>query len=127
MGSRIALIQGHPDLRKTHFGHALEEAYLKGALAAGHEVRRIDVAEIEFPVRRTKEDGDDGPPPDSIFDAQDAIRWADHLVMFYPLWLGGMPALFKAFLEQVFRPGFAIGKIEHGKRWEKLLTGKSAR
>lgn len=125
MGKRITLIQGHPDLRKTHFGHALEEAYQKGALSAGHQVRRIDVAEIEFPVLRTKEDWDEGDPPDSIREAQEAIAWAEHLVIFYPLWLGTMPAFFNAFLEQVFRPGFAIGK--EGTRWEKLLKGRSAR
>ena len=38
-----------------------------------------------------------------------------------------MPAVFKAFLEQVLRPGFAIGKAGSGKMGEKLLTGRSAR
>ncbi|MGH8068466.1 MAG: NAD(P)H-dependent oxidoreductase [Candidatus Entotheonellia bacterium] len=33
--------------------------------------------------------------------AQQTIGWADHLVIFYPLWLGTMPALLKAFLELV--------------------------
>jgi putative NADPH-quinone reductase len=47
-------------------------------------------------------------------------------VIIYPLWLGTMPALLKGFLEQVFRPGFAV-TFELGKSWEKLLKGKSAR
>ena len=38
-----------------------------------------------------------------------------------------MPALLKGFLEQVFRPQFAIAKPEGGKMGKKLLTGKSAR
>jgi putative NADPH-quinone reductase len=38
-----------------------------------------------------------------------------------------MPALLKAFLEQAFRPGFAIGRGGAGSSWKKLLTGKSAR
>ena len=38
-----------------------------------------------------------------------------------------MPALLKGFLEQVFRPRFAIAKPEGGKTWKKLLKGKSAR
>jgi putative NADPH-quinone reductase len=52
------------------------------------------------------------------------IRWAEHLVFFYPLWLGDMPALLKAFLEQVARPGFAIAE---GKMPKPLLRGRSAR
>ena len=50
-----------------------------------------------------------------------------HLVIFYPLWLGSMPALLEGFLEQALRPGFAIGKVESGTSWKKLLTGTSAR
>ena len=38
-----------------------------------------------------------------------------------------MPALMKAFFEQVLRPGFAIDKSEQGKAWKKVLKGKSAR
>jgi putative NADPH-quinone reductase len=47
-------------------------------------------------------------------------------VIFFPLWLGTMPALVKAFLEQALRPGFAL-HMEGPGRWHKLLTGRSAR
>jgi putative NADPH-quinone reductase len=43
----------------------------------------------------------------------------------YPLWLGTMPAVLKAFFEQVFRPGFAFAL--GGKAWSRRLKGKSAR
>ncbi|MDR4471425.1 MAG: NAD(P)H-dependent oxidoreductase [Nitrospira sp.] len=69
----------------------------------------IEVARLEFPLLRTKAEFEHGVPSDSIKQAQDAIRWADHLVIVYPLWLGSMPALLKAFFEQVFRPGNAFG------------------
>ena len=58
--------------------------------------------------------------------AQTDIAWADHLVIFYPLWLGDVPAVLKAFLEQTMRPGFALQYREHGLP-EKLLKGRSAR
>jgi putative NADPH-quinone reductase len=61
-----------------------------------------------------------------IIDAQDAIRWAEHLVIFYPLWLGTMSAALKAFLEQVLRPDFAFTYDEAGGV-EKQLSGRSAR
>ena len=53
------------------------------------------------------------------------MRWAEHLVILYPLWLGDVPAVLKGFLEQVARPGFAIGE---GKGFPQgLLKGRSAR
>jgi putative NADPH-quinone reductase len=127
MGKRITIIQGHPDARVRHFGHALADEYAKGCEDGGHEVRRIEVAQLEFPLLRTKEEFEQGVPPDSIKEAQSAIRWADHLVILYPLWLGSMPALLKAFLEQVFRPGVAFQYQSGGKMPKKLWSGKSAR
>jgi len=127
MAKRITIIQGHPDAQARHFCHALADEYAKGAEDGGHEVRRIEVATLDFPFLRTKEDFETGTPPEVIKQAQDAIRWADHLVILYPLWLGSMPALLKAFFEQVFRPGFAFQYQESGGMAKKLLTGKSSR
>jgi len=124
---RITIIQGHPDPSDQRFGHALAETYAQGAKEAGHEVRLIKVAKIDFPLLRSQEDWKSGTLPGSLQEAQDAIGWAEHLVFFFPLWLGTMPALLKAFLEQVARPGFAIGGGERGKMPIKLLSGKSAR
>lgn len=124
---RIAIIQGHPDADGGHFGHSLADACGKGAQAGGHEVRRIEVAELDFPILRSKEAWETGAPAVAIRQAQDTIDWASHLVILYPLWLGSMPALLKAFLEQTFRPGFAISRPAPGKAWKKSLKGKSAR
>ena len=46
--------------------------------------------------------------------------------MIHPLWIGMMPAVLKGFLEQVYRPGFAVGKGKDGQ-WANLLKGRSAR
>jgi putative NADPH-quinone reductase len=127
MPKRILIIQGHPDATARHFGHALADEYAKGCEDGGHEVRRIEVATLDFPLLRTREDFEKGRPPESIKPAQDAIKWADHLVIIYPLWLGSMPALLKAFLEQVLRPGFAFEYQKSGGMAKKLLAGKSAR
>jgi putative NADPH-quinone reductase len=127
MAKHIVIIQGHPDAQVRHYGHALADEYAKGAQDGGHEVQRIEVAHLDFPLLRTKEDFEKGVPPDAIRQAQETIKWADHLVIIYPLWLGSMPALLKAFLEQVFRPGFAFDYQASGKMPRKLLTGKSAR
>jgi putative NADPH-quinone reductase len=126
MMKRIAILQGHPDARGHRFGNALADAYADGARAAGHEIKRIVVTKLEFPLLRNSEDFYQGATPEGIVPAQDAIRWADHLVIFYPLWHGNLPALLHAFFEQTFRPGFAI-QIGKGLTPKKLFEGKTAR
>lgn len=66
-------------------------------------------------------------PVEDIKRAQEIIAWANHLVIIYPLWLGTMPALLKAFLEQVARPGFAISRETGGVSWKRMPAGRSAR
>jgi putative NADPH-quinone reductase len=124
---RILVIHGHPDADPKRYGHALADAYVDGARAAGHEVRRIDLGCIDFPLLRRRDDWEHGTLPPALDEARDAIAWAQHLVLVFPLWLGDMPALLKGFLEQVARPGFAIGEATAGGMPAKLLAGRSAR
>lgn len=126
MFRRIVIIQGHPDPAGGRFCHALADAYANGAQSAGHEVRIVNIADLEFPLLRTESEFKNSDAPTSIKAVQDDIEWADHLVLVYPLWLGTMPALLKGFLEQAIRPGFAI-EFESATAWKKLLKGRSAR
>lgn len=123
----ILLIQGHPDPDERRLTSALVQAYARGAEAAGHVVKTIEIAHLDFPLLRSQADWQSGTVPATLIDAQRQIAWAEHLVLFFPLWLGDMPALLKGFLEQVARPGFAF-KAENGNPFaHKGLTGKSAR
>src|ERR1039458_9481158 len=99
----IAIIKGHPNQDGNRFGQALAESYAEGARAGGHEVRIIDIAHLDFPILRSQDQWRSGPLPACLADAQQTIGWADHVVFVFPLWLGTMAALLKAFLEQVFR------------------------
>jgi putative NADPH-quinone reductase len=127
MGKRILLIQGHPDSGRQHFCHALEESYVRGATAAGHEVKRINVAKLEFPILRSQHEWENGTLPAGLVEAQQGIKWAEHIVFLFPLWLGDMPALLKGFLEQVARPGFAFSREGRNPLAQKALKGRSAR
>lgn len=124
MRKNILIVDGHPDPDRGRFIHALADAYASGAADSGHEVRRIEVATLDFPILRSRSDWSEGVPVAPIRDAQEAIRRANHILFFYPLWLGDVPALLKAFLEQVARPGFAL---EQGAIPKPLLGGRSAR
>ena len=124
---KILLIQGHPDNAQRHLCHGLEGAYADGARTAGHAVRCVDVATLDFPMLRSQQDWELGPVPVALKPVQNEIIWSDHLVFFFPLWLGDMPALLKAFLEQIARPGFAFARYPEHRFGRKALTGRSAR
>lgn len=123
--TRILIIDGHPD-RAEHFLHAVADAYAEGAESGGHDVRRIEVARLKFPLIRSEEQYHTDDVPYDISAAQQAIRWAEHIVVLYPLWLGETPAFFKAFLEQVARPNFAFAPSDGGFP-KGTLEGRSAR
>ena len=127
MSTQVLLIQGHPDPAGGHLCHALAQTYADGAREAGHDVRTLDIAQLDFPLLRSQHAWTHEPLPPALAPAQEAIRWADHLVFFFPLWLGGMPALLKGFLEQIAREGFAFAKDAKNPMAGKLLKGRSAR
>ncbi|MGB5484412.1 NAD(P)H-dependent oxidoreductase [Parasphingorhabdus sp.] len=126
---RIAVIDGHPDPSPSRFGHAIAAAYAEAARAAGHDVREIRLAGQNIPILESRKQWLEEDVPASVRPGQDAIKWAQHIIFYYPLWMGDMPALLKAFIEQAFRPNFALdyGEEGSGKMPEKLLRGRSAR
>ena len=122
---RILIIMGHPDAES--YCHALGEAYQKGAFESGAEVRVIDIGTLEFSPnlafgyrKRTELEP-------CLQQAQEDIRWAEHIVMVFPVWWGMVPAVMKGFIDRVFLPGFAFKKRPNSLWWEKLLKGRSAR
>lgn len=105
---KILLINGHPDTESFNF--SIAAAYKKGAIANGYEVREIIVRNLDFNPnlqfgyrKRTELEID-------LLEAQEKIRWAEHLVWIYPVWWGSVPALLKGFIDRVFLPGFAFEK-----------------
>jgi putative NADPH-quinone reductase len=122
---RIAVIIGHPDPASDRLCRQLAAAYASGAEAAGHAVRTLDLAVLEIPYLRTQVDFETGTGKGDVARAQETLAWAEHWVILYPLWLGSMPALLKAFFEQVCRPGFAFRYRDKGFP-EKLMTGRMA-
>lgn len=125
MGRKILVINGNPDPSTARFSAALAEAYVRGASLAGHQIRRIDVGSLDFQILRSQSEFTQTAQPCDIREAQHSVGWADHLVIIFPLWLGGAPALLKGFFEQVFRYGFAL--TPPGETPKGLLVGRSAR
>jgi len=121
---KIVLLHGHPDPDRGRFGYALADAYEHGARAAGHEVHRVDVADLDLGFLRTKHAWDTEMPAPEILSLRERVAESDHLAIVFPLWLGTMPAYFKAFWEQLLR----TGAPQNGKATApSILRGKSAR
>ncbi len=122
---KILIINGHPD--KESFNYALSEAYKKGAEKSDAEIKEIKIRELDFNPnlqfgyrKRTELEPD-------LIESQEKLKWADHIVWFYPVWWGSVPAIMKGFLDRVLLPGFAFKKREGSVWWDKYFTGKTSR
>jgi putative NADPH-quinone reductase len=73
MPSKITIIQGHPDSSHRHLCRALADAYADAAERAGHEIRRLEIADIVFPMLRTDEEFNSETLQASPKPAADAI------------------------------------------------------
>ncbi|MBW7474651.1 NAD(P)H-dependent oxidoreductase [Paenibacillus oenotherae] len=125
MNANIAVINGHPDSRS--YCQALSEAYKKGAIDSGATVRGIHIGSLSFDPNLRFGYHQRVALEDDLIEAQEIIKWADHLVFVYPIWWGSVPALMKGFIDRTFLPGFAFRSRPNSSLWDKLLVGKSAR
>ena len=124
MSKRILVLLGHPD--KKSFCNALADAYILGAKESGAEVVRINISDLAFDINLRMGYKIDQKLELDLIKAQTQIKWADHIVWFFPIWWGIYPAIMKGFIDRVFIPGFAF-KFTGKFLWDRLLKGRSSR
>lgn len=127
MAKKILLLLGHPSQRS--FCNALLQAYCIGAESAGAIVKTLYISDMDFDVNLADgyTTGKADEPEPALLEAQELIRWAGHIVLAFPNWWGGMPAITKGFIDRILLPGFAF-KHHSGKNFpDQLLKGKSMR
>jgi len=122
--TKILIIDGHPN--KESFNNAITLAYLKGAKASNAEIKTIIIRELQFNPNLAFGYQKISELEPDLLDAQQKIKWADHLVWIHPVWWGGLPAITKGFIDRVFLPGFGFKYKENSVWWDKLLKGKTA-
>lgn len=123
---RIAILFGHP--MPESFNTALGLAYAAGARAAGADVRELHLGRLTFDPLLHKGYTAIQPLEPDLLRAQEDIRWAEHLVVCFPIWWGVPPALLKGFIDRVFHPGWAFKYETRASLFQKrLLSGRSAR
>ena len=107
---RVLMIACHP--RADSYSAALRDAARVALQAAGHELRLHDLHADGFvPVMSAAEHRvTNRPGENEAFIAREAadLRWAEALVLVYPTWWYGMPAMLKGWFDRVWLPGVAF-------------------
>ncbi|MDW3710588.1 MULTISPECIES: NAD(P)H-dependent oxidoreductase [unclassified Pseudomonas] len=145
----VLIVFAHPEPRSLN--GALKDFTVQRLEAAGHAVQVSDLYAMGWKAPIDAGDSLDRDP-EARFDAsqdsrlafasgrqsadiaaeQDKLRWADALILQFPLWWFSMPAILKGWVDRVYAYGFAYGVGEHSDvRWgnrygEGSMAGKRA-
>ncbi|MBZ8138883.1 NAD(P)H dehydrogenase [Rubrivivax gelatinosus] len=146
---KVLIVYAHPEPRSLN--GALKDFAVQRLQSGGHEVQVSDLYAMRWKAALDADD-DRAHPPGARFDAsansrrafdtgsqsadieaeQARLRWADALILQFPLWWFSMPAILKGWVDRVYACGFAYGVGEHsdthwGDRYgEGTLAGKRA-
>lgn len=124
---RTLVVFCHPT-HESFTGAALERV-LSGLAAAGHEVRLVDlyadgfepeltrVELADYQVDHRREPGRRADIAQSVED----LRWAEALVLVYPTWWSGQPAMLKGWFDRVWAKGVAWHLPDGATRLRPLL------
>lgn len=145
----VLIVYAHPEPRSLN--GSLKDFAVRRLQAAGHAVQVSDLYAMNWKAPLDAFDSLDRDPEarfDPSLDSkrayaagrqssdiaaeQEKLRWADTLILQFPLWWFSMPAILKGWFERVYAYGFAYGVGEHSDaRWgdrygEGNLAGKRA-
>jgi len=111
---RILAILAHPS--RTSFDARVFETATAALSESGHELRTLDLYGEGFEARLSEPDwrvnGDESKNRATVERFVDDLLWADGLLLVFPTWWSGLPAILKGWLDRVFLPGvaFKLGK-----------------
>lgn len=106
---KVLVVHCHPD--GTSLIAAARDRALAGLASAGHEVRVTDLyAEGFEPALSLHEHDHHLDPPDTkpaILGHAGDLTWCEALVLVYPTWWGGQPAMLKGWIDRICACGVA--------------------
>lgn len=104
---------------------AARDRALAGLERAGHDVRLCDLYADEFgpemPAAERRTHKEPGVVPELQAYADD-LAWAEALVLIYPTWWSGQPAMLKGWIDRVWVAGVAWELPDGTNRVRPLLT-----
>ena len=108
--NRALVLYAHPCAES--FSAALHDRVVGGLTARGCEVDDCDLNAEGFPPVLTAEERrgyhDEATNTAPVADYVARLRAADTLVMVFPVWNFGYPAILKGFMDRVFLPGVSF-------------------
>ncbi|GGO66032.1 NAD(P)H-dependent oxidoreductase [Bowmanella pacifica] len=123
MKKRILVISGSP--KAGSFSESLAMSYQAGA-SKDHDVQLCLLSAMTFNPDLSQGYAQVQPLEDCLEHFQQQLSWAEHLVVYSPVWWGGLPAKFKGLFDRTFLPGFAFRYEKGMTMQQKLLRGKTA-
>ena len=133
MNMKTLIVYNHP--HEGSFCSSIREAVENGLKTGNHEYKVIDLDKDGFdPVMRSKdlkafvtagkvgEDGLEDVDP-LVLRYMKMMRWAEQIVMIFPIWWMTTPAMTKGFIDKVIFPGI-VYKMEGGKLVSMLSSLK---
>ncbi len=120
----IYILLAHPD--KDSFNGLLANSYAKAAISKSHNVRIQRLGDMKFDPILWKGYKEIQELEPDLKTAQENILWCEKWVIFYPIWWGSIPAIFKGFIDRTLYSGFAYKYHMNDPLWDKLLKGRKA-
>ncbi|MEJ7801160.1 MAG: NAD(P)H-dependent oxidoreductase [Ilumatobacter sp.] len=131
---KALVVTAHPCA--DSFSHAAADRAVAGLQAAGHQVDTIDLSASGFTTAMSLDERVAYDTDDPILDPQVAehvalVRAAGIIVVVYPTWWSGLPAILKGWLERVLVPGVGFrfddstGKVRPGLTHIRRIVGVS--
>jgi NAD(P)H dehydrogenase (quinone) len=121
---RVLVVYAHPS--GTSFNAALHAQVLATLRACGHEVDDCDLYAEAFDPVLTGEElyeyNDIRTNRAHVVSYVERLLAANALVLIYPVWNEGFPAILKGFLDRVFLPGVSFVKNRDGAVGPALLN-----
>jgi len=112
---RALVLYAHPC--PESFNAAVHKVVLEGLAQRGWAVDNCDLnAELFNPVLTEPERRNYHEEPANIYPVKsyvERLQSADVLIMIFPVWNFGYPAILKGFLDRVFLPGVSF-RLQHG-------------
>jgi putative NADPH-quinone reductase len=120
---RTLVVHCHPN--PASFVAAARDRVLAGLVAGGHDVRLTDLYADGFRPELSRGEWSSHRQPGvapELERSADDLRWAEALVLVYPTWWSGQPAMLKGWIDRVFACGVAWERPVGARRPRPLLT-----